>query len=72
MPKTVTERNRDKESRKKAAGLHEYRIWSIGRDEQEREEVRDSLRKAADRETRNRRKTQAGKTPQTCVQATEK
>ena len=31
-PKTPTERNREKEARKKDAGLHEYRIWARGKD----------------------------------------
>lgn len=32
MPKTVAERNRDKEARKKAAGLREIRVWVPDRD----------------------------------------
>lgn len=43
-PKTVTERNRDKEARKKAAGLREYRIWAPASPEGE---VRDELKRCA-------------------------
>lgn len=31
-PKSVAERNRDKEARKKAAGLREIRVWVPDRD----------------------------------------
>lgn len=47
MAKTPSEKSRDTEARKKARGLHEYRVWAPKTDE-----AANALRKLAERLTR--------------------
>jgi hypothetical protein len=57
VPKTDSERTRDKEARKKAAGLHEYRVYAPAATEGGHDpEVKAELNACADKIIRRRAK----------------
>ena len=56
MVKTGSERTRDKEDRKKKAGLHEYRVWAAGKDGKRDPEIGAALNEYAAELTAQRKK----------------